>query len=531
MTEKPIGRSGLLAGGNLVQWIPFLITFGFIFIYHVSPLGLSDYWWHLNTGRWIWNHGELPTDDPFLYSSPMPLDARASLILRGYPLSQLLFYGVYNLGGFYGLALLKGLLLTLFYGLLWNQLRRNRLQPVLALALVGLLPLLFFRFDELRPQLFSFIGTVLVLQLTERFLASGKQGKQLKWSALAALPLIMLLWANLHRGYIIGIGILLIFLMDEFIARKRGNAILPEGAFRRFLITVLLSLAFSFLNPGGVTAMWASFAEISGPFSKTVDEFLGPLQYFEILGAKHIGYLILAAAIIPCLALLPKMRRLSLAHILLLAAFLFAGMESFRFSLMMVAIVLAICSLYLAPAVNRWLSMGKRVPIFLVWCLATGFLANSALSRTSIASAPLDGVVPVAAVDYLARSDFSGNIYNRFEYGAYLSWRLYPRKVFIDSRNLSWDTFDEYMKAQALRGDYSGIFQKYQVGTVFYPVADRRFTNGISQLVASLINSPQWEVAYYDGLCIILARKDINGQIRVLDKQAVVADILRHARH
>jgi len=117
----------------------------------------------------------MPADDPFLFSSVSPLDARAELILRGYPLSQMLFFGSYALAGANALVMLKGLLMTLFYGLLWNHFRRSGVHPISALAIVGALPLLFFRFDELRPQLFSFIFTLLTLQLDRRFPGQGKK--------------------------------------------------------------------------------------------------------------------------------------------------------------------------------------------------------------------------------------------------------------------------------------------------------------------------------------------------------------------
>ena len=56
----------LIAGNRPVLWGLCLITFALVFVYHTYPLGLSDFWWHLNTGRWIWSNGGLPVDDPFL---------------------------------------------------------------------------------------------------------------------------------------------------------------------------------------------------------------------------------------------------------------------------------------------------------------------------------------------------------------------------------------------------------------------------------------------------------------------------------
>jgi hypothetical protein len=517
--------SELLFNKPIIRWTLALITFTLVFLYHTYPLGLSDFWWHLNTGRWIWEHGAMPTDDPFLFSSISPLDARAILILRGYPLSQLLFMGSYTFAGMYALVILKGILMTLFYALLWNHFRRSGLHPFISLAIVGILPLLFFRFDELRPQVFSFIFTLLVWQLVEHILTEARREQTLKPNALL-LPLIMLLWANLHRGFIIGIGIFFVYLFAEWVKRKNNRDPLTDDAYRRFFILAITSMLVSLFNPVGITATWASFTEVSGPFSKVIDEFLGTLRYFEFIGMKHIGYLVVATAIVPALALLLKWRNLSIAHMLLLAAFLLAGLMSFRFSLLMVAMVLVIACIYFATDLNRWLSTAKGIPMILFWCISAGFLTNSALSRTSLPTAPLEtGVIPSAAVGYLEQSKPAGNIYNFFEYGGYLSWRLYPQKIFIDQRNLSWNTYEEY--SQVWRGDYVGVFEKYKIGAVLYPVHEGPAGN-LSRLIGGLINDPQWGIGYYDGRNIVFIRIDINSNLPMLDKQKVSVHIREH---
>ena len=527
-TAKQFAQSsGSLTGNPAVRWILGIVTFACIFIYHTYPLGLSDFWWHLNTGRWIWTHGGMPTGDPFLYSSVSPLDARASLILRGYPLSQLLFFGSYALAGAKALVMLKGLLMTLFYGLLWNHFRRGGLHPIASLAIITPLPLLFFRFDELRPQVFSFIFTLLVLQLTEDFLADERSGKPAK-RYLFLLPAIMLLWANLHRGFIIGVGILFVFLFSEWIARNTGRNPLSDRAFKRFLILAVVSTGISFLNPVGITATWASFTEISGPFSQVIDEFLGTLKYFEFLGIRHIGIFVVAAAVVPALALLYKWRDVSLAHWLLLAAFLAAGIMSFRFSLLMVSVVLAIACIYYARDLNLWLERSRGIPLILLWCVSAGFLASSALGRTSLSAPPLEsGVIPSAAVDYLVRYKPAGNVYNYFEYGGYLGWRLYPQKIFIDQRNLSWNTYEEY--SQCWRGHYAGVFGKYRIGVVLYPVRERP-SGKLSRLVGGLLNDRQWGVGYYDGRDIVFIKLDLNGDQPLLNKTAVVKNIVGRLR-
>lgn len=515
-----------------VQWLFGLATFSLIFVYHASPLALSDFWWHLNTGRWIWSHGALPVDDPFLFTSPVPLDARASMILRGYPLSQLLFFGVYSVAGAYGLLVLKSLLLTLFYFLVWNLLRRSGLHSVLACLAISVLPLLFFRFDELRPQVFSFIFTLLLLQLIQQQLARARRGEPVRWHVAALLPVTMLLWANLHPGYVIGIGMLLVYLASEWLGSKwlarhdltRSDR-LPAGAFRRWAITVLAALALSFCNPGGVAALWVSFSEFSGPFVQVIDEFMGTLRYFDYYGAAYIGYGIVALAVIPCVALAFKWRQLSPAHIVLLAGFVAAGILSFRFSLLMVVMVLIFASAYFASALNRWALAARGWPLLILWCVATGALANAALGRTALSRAPLEsGVLPAGAADYLRQARPSGNLYNPYEYGGYLSWQLYPQQAFIDQRTLSWATYEE--DSRIWRGDYPDVFGKYRIGAAIQPVLERE-TGKPSRLVAGLLNDEQWEVGYYDRRDIVFIRGDINGHLGMLDKQQVVMDILQ----
>jgi hypothetical protein len=56
-----------------------------------TPVEEYDFFWHLASGRWIWENGGLPTQDPFSYTQGEP-DMRDTFILRGYWLAQLIYY-------------------------------------------------------------------------------------------------------------------------------------------------------------------------------------------------------------------------------------------------------------------------------------------------------------------------------------------------------------------------------------------------------------------------------------------------------
>ena len=154
--------ASLSSSSRLPVYVMASAAFTALFLFHIYPIGLGDVYWHLNSGRWIWEHGALPDSDPFTYTTGDTLDARQRLILQGYWLAQLLFFAVHAAFGPWGLVILKAALFVTLYGLVWRTMLKARVEPLLGLLVILTLPWLLYRYDELRPQIFSFIGVVLV---------------------------------------------------------------------------------------------------------------------------------------------------------------------------------------------------------------------------------------------------------------------------------------------------------------------------------------------------------------------------------
>ncbi|HEY6009776.1 MAG TPA: hypothetical protein VIU40_15730, partial [Geobacteraceae bacterium] len=79
---------------------------------YLRPVTEGDYFWHVHTGQWIAEHGELPSSDPFkfTYASLDPAGhdyAHTQLFLRGYWLGDLALYGLDRLFGMVGVILLR----------------------------------------------------------------------------------------------------------------------------------------------------------------------------------------------------------------------------------------------------------------------------------------------------------------------------------------------------------------------------------------------------------------------------------------
>ena len=74
-----------------------------------------------------------------------------------------------------------------------------------------MLGLAFMPTSALRPNLFSFLFAASMIFLIERYREDPKKRYQI------GLFITMVLWANMHGGYIIGVGLLLIYIVTEAI--------------------------------------------------------------------------------------------------------------------------------------------------------------------------------------------------------------------------------------------------------------------------------------------------------------------------
>jgi hypothetical protein len=100
----------------------------------------------------------------------------------------------------------------------------------------------------------------------------------------------------------------------------------------------------------------------------------------------------------------------------------------------------------------------------------------------------------VAAVDFLKEHNLPGPIYNRYGWGGYLIYRLYPQyRVYIDGRaDVYGDAFfAETMKMDDGVSDWRGPLDRHGVQTILIAP---------DVALASLLrNDPQWTKSLRDG--------------------------------
>lgn len=169
----------------------------------------------------------------------------------------------------------------------------------------------------------------------------------------------------------------------------------------------------------------------------------------------------------------------------------------------------------------------KWTNILAVTCLASAVLYFSwNMHRTGFKV--LKGIsAPVGATDFIENNKLSGNMFNDYAYGGYLTWRLYPgQKTFIDTRGLNINVRDEYgwiMNAEEIdtsedngvttrRQLWELLLKHYKINFVLLTVVNPFYQ--IQPLILKLAENDHWVSVYCDNQNVIFVRNDIvNKQI------------------
>ena len=405
----------------------------FLFTFFSVEIADSDFWWHLRTGQYIAETHRLPYPDPFAYTTATAGSAYpGEEMLRHFNLThewlfQVILFLVYHTGGFASVVLLRILVMSATcatVGLVAYR-RTGAFYLGLAAALATGLVATTFRLD--RPYLFSFLLQAVVIVILEY--------RRYLW----ILPLLFVVWANLHGGFFIGWFVLGAYSVEAAVARFRGRR---EERDVTLWVVAAVSVAASGLNPNGFDAIRVIMLYQQSKLQHAVWEWksqgLWPLEPFQV------SFL----ATVPIV--LWYWRRVRLSDWLLYAAFAIASFMAVR-NVMLFGVVAP----FVAASVLPW----KRLPPALIqWAMAAALLAAAVFEviQGGLAFHP-SWRYPWEIAKFMEDHHVSGRMINSYSLGGFLIWRLWPlEKVFIDGRALSDNVFDDYTQIVLNIGDRPG---------------------------------------------------------------------------
>lgn len=369
-----------------------------------------DLFWHLRVGEAVLDAGQIPSVE------------RWSWIAEGrvfYPHSWLfdvLLTLLYRAGGVVAIGTFGALLGLPIVYLLYQLARRWRPDLPAAAAATGVLvaTLLGAPVWSARAQVLDLLFVLLVLLLIDRS-AERRSSRPLLW-----LPLIALLWANLHGAGILAGAVAGGAVLIERFLRGERQELFP------LVVAAAASALAALASPLGV-----------GIFTYPLETLVSPVQQALINEWQAIsidrlgGALIVVLLMSPWLGLFARPVRLSA---LLLALFWgWQSLGSVRYlvfggpflALLLIPGAAAAAGSYLGALLRRWrpegAAMRARVPLF------SGLLMAAVLATPRLLPAAYEAraatLFPIAAVDYLVERECRGRIVNNYGWGGYLGYR------------------------------------------------------------------------------------------------------------
>jgi hypothetical protein len=451
--------------------------------FNVDP----DLWWHVKTGELILSTHKWATTDPYSFTS-----FGAPWISCEW-LGDVLFAAVYRVGGLRGLeallVVLASAVMLALYGLATLRSGNSKAGFVAAAALLALANLSF----SLRPQMLGYLFLILTLIALERF----RQGKQ---RAVWLLPPLFLIWINTHGSWIIGVGVIALYIACGLVDFQMGSleARRWSRSERLRLETVLmLCLAAIPITPYGARLAMYPFTVASTLPVSVASILEWQVMPFNLMGGK----IFLALILVFFFAQMAFRFSWSLFEALLFVGGVGLACLHLRFVLLFVPFFAPL----LATMVARWFPGYDETKdqYLLNFALMLGMaiaVVHYFPPRTDIEKV-VAGRFPVQALTYLRDHPVPGPMLNSYGFGGYLI--LSGFKTFIDGRSELFEqtgVLDDYMHITLLKPGAMQVMSGYQVRSCLMQRDE--------PLSTALAAMPDWQTVYSDPVSVIFVKRD-----------------------
>lgn len=463
-----------------------------------------DFFWHLKSGEWIWEHRALP--DKFLFVSAPP-DTSAVMqrfTMTSYWVTQVLFHLAHAAGGLTAIVAVRILLCVL---LLLALASGKCGDDFVFLGLLVFAVAILSHFPVERPQYVSFIFFGYLLVLLEG-IRSARPGSALLARG-ATIPLLMVVWANCHGGYIVGLGIMVAWLLGESLKLLHPALDpLPRPRFRFLVGAVAAGSLASLLNPN----TWHVFEIAFQPSWGIITEYFSAIEsyrFFNGLPWLNVYFVLLGLALAGLCLSWRSPDPTSIVLLALTGAYSFTRVRLIPFFAITALFVLG--RLLSAPHLAR-----KSRVVLPAAGLAIGlFFAKNAVPsyRDFSRSNEVNKILfPVEAADFIREKNLTGGIFNLYTWGGYLLWRLAPSTVFIDGRNA--DRNLDSLSRRIIAGETKGAglgeplwkseFQRRGIHLTITPIFDP-LTGVVFGLLDELLADPAWTPVFVSATTVVFA--------------------------
>lgn len=483
----------------------------------------GDTGYHIRAGEYILTTLSVPSYDMFSYlSPPLPWTAHEWL-------SEVIMALIHNAYGLTGVVVFFAFLIALTSFLLFKTIHTGDNYLLVSLLVVVLATAASRLHWLARPHLFSLVLMVVWYYALDLYQYKGR-------NLLPFLPFIMLLWANLHGGFMGGFILLAAYFLGNCIdscfkeGKDREESL---GKAKAIFLTTTVCVAVTIVNPYGYHILLFPFQLTSSKeLMDSVSEFISP--NFHESNATYFELLLLVFMV----AIGTSKYRMNAIEVILVVIFTHMSLYSARY--------IPLFAIIAAPVLSRKLNAllhdsDSKLAGFLkrrsfnvsaidsatigyFWPLVSVVLAVSLMVMGRIDFKFNPDIKPVTAIEFLKKEKITGNMFNNDEFGDCLIYSLHPMyKVFIDGRLDMYgaERLKEYQKVTLFKQGWEKVIQKYNISWAIF--------GANTSLSRHLLIHKDWKLIYADKVTNIFV-KNVPEHRHLIEKYPAVQPVVEKGK-
>jgi len=510
----------------LIMLAAFLVL---VFVLSSYKIEDDDFFWHLSTGKYIVENKVIPDKDVFSYPTEnqewIPFEWGWDLII----------YSIYSINNVNAVSIFSSVIFCVIFFIYFRLLNRFKVNSIISILLLFFLVIAIFNRLSARPHLFTYLFFIILLY----FLVSLKYLEREKYfKKLFFLPVIFLIWGNIHLGVIAGGLLLFTFVINEIIifyypAKFSNKQIIPfeKKHLKRIIMVSFLCLFILLINPHGLETYFYAYSHIKMKMLESIAEWQNPFT-----GQVEGGIVIILYKLFLFLGLIILFyayKRKDTFFALIYIVFAIYSVRAIRFNIDYEIIIL----FFIAVSTNEFIiSLRKKsimqfiqsnypkivIILFFIYVISQTFSDNIYLTlkyNRHFGFGINDSFIPYKMIDFMKENNIHGRTFNNYESGGYYLWNFTGVKNFIDSRNINDEVFSEYMSISLMKTGFDNKLEKYGVDNIQYfePKLVKYPQNMRNHLPAYLTLNSKWKLIYWDDKSMLFI-KDTPENAELINK-------------
>jgi len=430
----------------------------------------GDVSWHIATGRWILEHGRLPTTDPFSFTwvgkAWVPIEW----------LAEVLYASAYRLAGYAGVSAIVTAALMALNGIVYFNARRWMPPLIAGVALLVVMDVVLIPMLLARPHLLAWPLMALWIWLMMR-------AREKDRAPPLPAALLITLWANLHGSFVFGLAIAAAFGLEALISSDDR-----VRAFRQWLIFGLACAVAVCINANGIEGALH-------PLTFTGLEMLPMINEWKPSSVRVTPFYFVTLAILLAL-LVWKRPRLHPVRWFLIATFLAAALYQARHQSMFIIVAAMIMPEGFARGRDRPAD-SSRIPMLIAVAGAV-LLVGVRLAMPLVP--PENETNPWKLIASVPPELRSQPVLNDYSFGGPLI--LAGIRPFVDGRGDMYGDRFVLGYGEIIRGNHKAFdtaVSQWNIRWVIVPHRERKF-------ISMLRRTPGWRQIRQNEVGVVFAR-------------------------